>query len=218
MFIIASDKQLFKWMMSLRKLDLFDLDKLADGEKGLTRAQFLRRLQNVGRYCGFNWWTEAPANIMAAAWRIKYEFGGVLPRDPEVLLSFYGVARKVCMLILQDCFRGEKRHRGIVMDRHVEAAVKNLGWSRIVNLEDLAQAIEAWLHPKFYRMLNEGAAGLRQLWSNDKNHKVMEKAASDLGCQALLNVVVMDCPSNNKNEIHLVDPLVLPGLKGFYTV
>jgi len=163
--------------MALRKNDLFNIDALAGGDR-----ETLETLQNLARYCGYNWWSKGPAWIMGAARRIKYEFAGKVPREPAIIRSFLGVARKVAMLILQDAFPKEVRMRGIVWDRHVEAVVYDaLGWTTVRTSEQRrAQDVESWLNEFYYRDLNEGCAGLRQLWKQWSNHALMEEVAREV--------------------------------------
>lgn len=70
-----SDKKLFEVMLAMQKLGIFSIDKLANYD--------VRKLQNIFLYCGYNYWTYAPARIIGAAKRIKEEFAGELPSDPR---------------------------------------------------------------------------------------------------------------------------------------
>ena len=207
-FVNFSDFSLFNTIMALRKLGLFELDVLASGDPSV-----LRKVQNVCRYCGFNFWTHQVAYMMGAAWRIKHEFMGLVPRKPIDLLTFYGVSRKVTMLTLQDAFPKEKRYRGVVMDRHVAVYCRVMGLTKETDLDLMAQDVEGYLAERFYLPLNEGAAGIRQLWRNKANHKIIMAAATKCDCLGVLKLITKDVVAVNKSELLSLDPNMVEGLE-----
>lgn len=81
----VGDEKLIDAIMALRKLDLISIDRLAEFEKDY------RKLENLFLYVGYNYWSTAPAKIVGAAVRIKKEYDGVVPNNPQDLLSFYGI-------------------------------------------------------------------------------------------------------------------------------
>jgi hypothetical protein len=108
-----------------------------------------------------------------------------IPRSPVSLLSFYGIKRKVLMLIYQDAFPEEARITGIVWDRHVDTVLKNeLKWTHAGSEATRAQDVESWMNPELYLSLNEGIAGLRQLWRVWSNHQLMEDVAEKISKEA----------------------------------
>lgn len=139
----------------------------------------LVKIQNILLFCGYNFWTDRVAYIMGFAKRVKEEHGGVIPCDPLVLKSFYGISDKVLNLILQDGFPDGLA--GIVCDSHVAAALKNLAWTKERTPERMAVDVQSWLEQKYYKPLNESIAGLRQLWRDKANTGVMLDAAEQLG-------------------------------------
>jgi hypothetical protein len=87
----ARDERLFMFIMALRKLDLFTVDVLATME--------IRKLQNIFRYIGFNFWSTQAGYLIGAAKQIRDEYGGELPpADPAVLVKFWGSGRKIMMV------------------------------------------------------------------------------------------------------------------------
>ena len=54
------------------------------------------------------------------------EFNGVVPDDPETLLTFWGIGRKTCMLTLQDVHN--MKAMGIAFDTHLAVVSFALGW------------------------------------------------------------------------------------------
>ena len=206
-FQFFSDNELFKIIYAMRKLDMLEYETLASGS-----PMVLRNFQNLLRYCGYNWWTTMPANVMAAAHRIKHEFEGEIPRNPEVLMTFMGVSRKVCMLILQDCWPNEETHKGLVCDRHVARVCHNLGWTDKKpndNEAAIAWEVESWLPRKYFVPFNEGAAGLRQLWKDKSNHTKMLEAAEKRNMRDLLELVVKGQQSAVPKTKAVVDPLTI---------
>lgn len=180
----TKDKSLANVIMAMRKLDLLEVNALADGDEEL-----LKKLQNLFLFCGYNYYTEAPAKLIGFARRVKSEFNGCVPENPEDLLSFYGIGRKVCMLILQDAFM---KPVGIVCDRHVYEFLKRAKWTKANNADRAAEDVEGWLPPKYFRALNEAVAGIKQLWAegDDSGYKsTMYQVAKELKILPLVRKV-----------------------------
>jgi len=94
-FLFLSDYHLFNAMKALRKMDLFNIDTLGDGSEAT-----LVKVQNVLLYSGYNWWADGVADIMQFAWHVRNIHRCHMPRDPMILLQFWGVGRKILMLLL----------------------------------------------------------------------------------------------------------------------
>ena len=81
-------------------------------------------LENEIRSSGF--FRNKAKNIRAAAKKIVEEFGGVVPRTMEELLTLPGVARKTANIVLNDGFGVVA---GIAVDTHVKRLAGRLGLS-----------------------------------------------------------------------------------------
>ena len=77
---------------------------------------------------------------------VMHEFGGKIPSDPATLRSFYGIGRKVLMLIYQDAFKDRAPMHGIVCDTHVH---NTANWTKMRSHDTAAKDIESWLNPQF---------------------------------------------------------------------
>jgi endonuclease III len=63
-----------------------------------------------------------------AVW-VTEEFGGTVPQDPKILLSFWGISRKILMLLMQDGGFNKPAFIGIVGDSHFgEACTHKQDW------------------------------------------------------------------------------------------
>jgi hypothetical protein len=98
-------------------------------------------------------------------------------------LSFYGIARKVAVLILQDV---HDQLIAIVVDTHLCDVFPRIGWCDKLILGNsepdpvaIARAVESWLNPKLFRQVNEIFCGLRQLW-NEGHRDEMTKLSMDM--------------------------------------
>ena len=98
--------------------DLFEeyptLDSLADAP--------LENIENIVRPCGL--YRTKAASIKAACTLLRDEYGGVLPRDMQTLLTFPGVGRKIANLLLGDIYGIP----GIVADTHCIRICGRLGF------------------------------------------------------------------------------------------
>ena len=103
---------------------------------------------------------------------VMHDFGGKIPSDPATLRSFYGIGRKVLMLIYQDAFKDRAPMHGIVCDTHVH---NTANWTKMRSHDTAAKDIESWLNPQFCEPINEVTGGPRQLWANRKNHEQMKE-------------------------------------------
>ncbi len=66
-------------------------------------------------------------NVLAAARKIKYEFGGEVPRTMTELLSLPGVARKTANVVLGNAFQV---YEGIAVDTHVGRLAQKIGLTK----------------------------------------------------------------------------------------
>lgn len=66
-------------------------------------------------------------NILAAAKKVKKDFGGKLPRTMQELLSIPGVARKTANVVLGNAFGVSE---GLAVDTHVKRLSNQLGLSK----------------------------------------------------------------------------------------
>lgn len=89
----VGDEKLIDAIMALRKLDLFSIEALAAFKDDY------RLIENLFLHVGYNYWSTAPAKIVGAAVRIQEEFGQI-PTNPKDLLTFYGIGRKIMMIVM----------------------------------------------------------------------------------------------------------------------
>ncbi len=85
----------------------------------------LDEIEEVIRSTGF--FRNKAKNIQACAARLTEEFGGVVPRSMDDLLSLAGVARKTANVVLGVAF---KKAVGVVVDTHVKRITGLLGLTR----------------------------------------------------------------------------------------
>lgn len=69
-------------------------------------------------------------NILAAARKVKDDFGGVVPNAMDTLLSLPGVARKTANVVLGNAYGVVE---GIAVDTHVKRFAQKLGLSSLKN-------------------------------------------------------------------------------------
>jgi hypothetical protein len=81
-----------------------------------------------------------------------------------IIIRFYGVARKVADLILQDV---HNLILAIVVDTHLTELLPSIGWfyRHLTDPVSIGREVEAWLDPTLFRRINEIFCGLRQLWT-----------------------------------------------------
>ena len=115
---------------------------------------------------------------MGFAYRVKHTYNGVIPENPDEIMTFHGIGRKICVLLFQDAFKID--HFGIVFDRHVARFVIQQKWVSNPNmhLDAMAAEVEGWLSPKYWRPLNECIGALRQL---KKEKEGLISCAQELG-------------------------------------
>jgi hypothetical protein len=78
-----------------------------------------------------------------------------------------------------------------------------------------AQLLEASLPTRYFKDLNEVAAGIRQLHSNAKNVPLMKEAASELHCEGLLYKLTRGAASKSYEDEVALHPKWLQGLTEF---
>jgi endonuclease-3 len=88
--------------------------------------------------------------IHEIARRVVAEHGGVLPLDPEVLLSFHGVGPKCANLVLG--IAGGLAHIGV--DIHVHRVTNRWGYVQAPTPEKTMKALEAELPAKYWIEIN----------------------------------------------------------------
>ncbi|KAL3917546.1 MAG: hypothetical protein SGILL_004662 [Bacillariaceae sp.] len=203
--IVPRDTSVFNFIMALRKLGWFELDFLASCKD---KPEMVEKIQRLFLYVGVNYWTEGPAKIIGAAWRIKNEYCGKIPEDPLELMSFNGIGKKICSLVLQDAVQ-----KAIcpVTDTHVIVCAYSLGLSDKTNPNELAQELASWLDPKYWKMLNEYCGGLRQQWRSAKRTGYKDKImalAKEMGMEDLIVVGICEA---GKHELEATDGATRPG-------
>lgn len=211
----TQDKSLINVMMALRKLDLFSirsLSRVCENEREVDKEvkPFLRFLENLFLWCGYNFWTDKPAQIIGFATAVVKYHKSKIPEDARILHSFQGVGRKVLMLMLQDAFEFSKH--GIVSDSHVAKGTANLGMltkkykDPDKHANKIAEELEEWLPSKYYRQINEVLGGLRQLWreSGEYREKIKEVAKKQ-GKTDLLGQLVQDLEKERKKPNKVSD-------------
>jgi adenine-specific DNA glycosylase len=63
---------------------------------------FLSFMERIFLYTGFNYWNKYAARLIGFTVRVKEEFNGVIPEDPDDIMSIQGVStRKILMLLMQ---------------------------------------------------------------------------------------------------------------------
>lgn len=157
----------------------------------------MRDLENVLLVAGYNLWSTKPAELITFAKYCKENCEGNVPDDPSVLMARWGIGRKICMLIMQDCF---DKKLGIVVDSHVMDAVLNLKWTVANNESKIAEELESWVPPDLYKSFNETIGGLRQLW-NKRNHRArMEEVARELSIWSEFQELVRKRPKSESSR------------------
>jgi len=116
--------------------------------------------------------TYGPAQTIGAAKRVLDL--GEIPTSPEELFGFYGIARKVLMLVLNDV---HNIRDGIICDTHLFEVFCQLDWSDASSADKAAREVEAWLDKEYWYEVNPIFAGLRQLWEVEANRAIMTEVA-----------------------------------------
>jgi len=175
------DTRLFYVIVALRQLGWLNIEFMSN-------PRHYRWIKAVFVRVGLNYFTDQAANVCGFALRLKTEYGGKVPRDPQQLLSFYGIGRKIYALICHDVFH--KREGHIIVDVHVAKSCINFEWTKVIDAKSadaIAKEVEAWMPSDYYYDLNRTFAGIRQLWEKSEgNRKVIKELAKEMGCSTLV--------------------------------
>ncbi|HOU53981.1 MAG TPA: endonuclease III [Myxococcota bacterium] len=97
-----------------------------------------------------NFYRTKAIRLKGLAERLVREFGGRVPADLDVLLSFPGVGRKTANLVLAEGFAGP----GLCVDTHVHRITNRLGWIRTRTPDQTEQALRERLPAGLWRPIN----------------------------------------------------------------
>lgn len=97
-----------------------------------------------------NFYRTKAVRLKTLAERLVREFGGRVPADLEVLLSFDGVGRKTANLVLAEGFGGP----GLCVDTHVHRILNRLGFIRTRSPDRTEAALREVLPLAFWRPIN----------------------------------------------------------------
>ncbi len=97
-----------------------------------------------------NFYRTKAVRLKALAERLVVDFGGRVPADLEVLLSFQGVGRKTANLVLAEGFGGP----GLCVDTHVHRVTNRLGWVRTRTPDQTEAALREVLPSRHWRPIN----------------------------------------------------------------
>jgi len=185
------DWMVIKAAQMLNRCGVFTMEYM-----GLDDPNRLAMVQNVLLYSGANWWSTGGAGICGFARRCIKEFGGNIPTDPTTLLSFYGIKRKLLMLLLQDGIyyydllslgvpTCSEYFLGLVSDSHVARAANKWKWTKYkaTELAEVAQDLESWFPSHLFRRLNETVGGICQIVddSTKEQRKLVKLTAIKMG-------------------------------------
>jgi len=97
-------------------------------------------------------------NIIAAAQKIRNDFGGNVPDSMDKLISLPGVARKTANIVLSSAY---KKAEGIAVDTHVKRLSQRLGLSTQKNPDKIERDLMALVPKKYwldfnYLLVNHG--------------------------------------------------------------
>jgi len=70
-------------------------------------------------------------HIIAAAQKVVTDFGGIVPKTMDELLTIPGVGRKTANIVL---YHGHGRNEGIAVDTHVRRLAQRIGFSETDNV------------------------------------------------------------------------------------
>ena len=91
--------------------DLFKKYKTLDDYVGTSCEEFEQDIRSTGFY------RNKAKNILAAAKKLKIDFGGVVPRNMQDILTLPGAARKTANVVLSNAYN---INEGIAIDTHVK--------------------------------------------------------------------------------------------------
>jgi len=167
----ARDWMVIKAAQMLNRCGVFTMECMGSDDPNR-----LAMVQNILLCSGANWWSTGGAGICGFARRCMKEFGGNIPTDPTTLLSFYGIKRKLLMLLLQDgiCYYDllslgfptcSEHFLGLVSNSHVARAANKWKWTKCkaTELAEVAQDLESWFPSHLFRRLNETIGGICQI-------------------------------------------------------
>ncbi len=81
-------------------------------------------------------------HIIAAAQKLVSEFGGIVPKTMDELLTIPGVGRKTANIVL---YHGHGRNEGIAVDTHVRRLAQRIGFSETENVTVIERDLMALL-------------------------------------------------------------------------
>jgi len=165
----TADLMVIRAAKMLIKCGVFSMEHMSSADPNA-----LGIVQNTLLHSGANWWSHGAACMFGLARRCVHEFGGTIPTDPKIILSFYNVRRKLMMLLLQDghcCYdmlvlgrpTAQECTLGLVSDTHVARTAHRWKWTRFTDLSQVAQDLESWFPPTLFRRLNETIGGISQM-------------------------------------------------------
>jgi len=123
---------------------LFEAASTPEALAALPLEDLLERIRLV------NFYRTKAVRLKALAERLVREFGGQVPADLEVLLSFQGVGRKTANLVLAEGFGGP----GLCVDTHVHRVTNRLGWVRTRTPDETEAVLREVLPPALWRPIN----------------------------------------------------------------
>jgi hypothetical protein len=116
-----------------------------------------------------------------------------IPQTVEQCLCLYGMRKKSACLFLS-AFLGKPV--GVPVDRHLQAAFKNLKWvhPECTNATAMSHMIELWLPMEDTADINNVVAGLRQMFQKRQHRPVLLNVAAACGRKqiALLKTLTQD--------------------------
>jgi endonuclease III len=124
---------------------LFRAAPTAEAMARLTVKQIEKLIHPVGFY------RNKARFVKETARTLLEEFGGLVPRTLEELVTLPGVGRKTANLVLIVAF---KSARNICVDTHVHRICNRLGWIRTETPAETEQALYAAIDPRWWPLLN----------------------------------------------------------------
>jgi hypothetical protein len=116
-----------------------------------------------------------------------------VPITVSHLCCFYGIQKKSACLIVS-AVTGEPA--GIPVDRHLQAAFKNLQWvpTEVKDPTEMSHMVELWLPEDATADVNNEIAGIRQLYQKATTRRKLYRVAEKLGYDhvQILKILVRD--------------------------
>ena len=147
-------KVLISCILSLRTRDEItariseSLYKVADNPKGIANLP-LRKLATIIR--PVNYYKTKAKRIKAISKLIVEKYGGKVPNDMDVLLTFKGVGRKTANIVLVYGFNKP----GLPIDTHCHRIPNRLGWVETKTPEKTEEALRAMLPKRYWIDFND---------------------------------------------------------------